>query len=93
MNNEDRKEKFSADQKKKKKVNIGVKVGRGNLTFGADARVEFNSSSVKNYRYMNKGECCPKPKPKLSWKVNINQSRSRWKIKRRNKNGMLVHKT
>jgi hypothetical protein len=64
MNNEDRKEKFSGNQKKKKEVNISVKVGRGNLTFGADARVEFNSSNVKNYRYMNKGECCPKPKPK-----------------------------
>ena len=64
MNNEDRKEKFSGNQKKKKEVNIGVKIGRGNLTFGADARVEFNSSNVKNYRYMNKGECCPKPKPK-----------------------------
>jgi hypothetical protein len=64
MNNEDRKEKFSGDQKKKKEVNIGVKIGRGNLTFGADARVEFNSSSLKSYRYMNKGECCPKPIPK-----------------------------
>jgi hypothetical protein len=38
-------------------------VGRGSLTFGADARVEFNSSSVKNYKYMKKGECCPEPKP------------------------------
>ena len=47
MNNEDRKEKFSGDQKKKKEVNIGVKVGRDNLTFGVDARVEFNRSSVK----------------------------------------------
>ena len=68
MNNEDKKEKFSKDQKKKKEVNIGVKVGRGNLTFGADAKVEFNSSNVKNYRYMNKGECCPKPKPELERK-------------------------
>ena len=53
MNNKNRKEKFSGDQKKKKEVNIGVKVSRGNLTFGADARVEFNSSSVKTNRYMN----------------------------------------
>ena len=63
MSSEKKKEKIVKEQKKNKEATVGVKVGKGSLTFGADARVEFNSSSVKNYRYMKKGECCPEPKP------------------------------
>ena len=63
MSSEKKKEKIVREQKKSKEATVGVKVGKGSLTFSADARVKFNSSSVKNYRYMKKGECCPKPKP------------------------------
>jgi hypothetical protein len=65
MSSEKKKEKIVREQKKNKEATVGVKVGKGSLTFGADARVEFNSSSVKNYKYTKKGECCPEHRPEL----------------------------
>jgi hypothetical protein len=66
MSSEKKKEKIVREQKKNKEATVGVKVGKGSLTFGADARVEFNSSSVKNYKYTKKGDAVRNPNPNPS---------------------------
>jgi hypothetical protein len=50
-------DKFSKDQKKRKEVNVGLQISKGKLTFGANAKVEINSSNIKNYKYVCKENC------------------------------------